>query len=98
MIGRDQAVLIAKKYVGAMSERSGIEIVLNVKKIMDKDYGWVFFYNSAEFYQTGDPGRSLIGNGPFIVEKDFGDIVQLSSALPLDELLKGYEDSLRNGS
>lgn len=41
--------------------------------------GWVFFYNSREYVESGDPMSSLAGNGPILVTRD-GVVHELSSA------------------
>ena len=46
----------------------------NELKVIDdltiaKDYGWVFFYNSARYPETGDVRFALAGNGPLSSRK-----------------------------
>src|SRR5699024_11955638 len=33
-------------------------------------YGWIFFYQSAEFLDDGNPSAQLVGNAPIIVNRD----------------------------
>lgn len=35
----------------------------------EHDFGWVFYYNSAKFIETGDILEALGGNGPLIINK-----------------------------
>lgn len=37
-----------------------------------KRYGWVLFYNSRRYIETGDFLDSLFGNGPVVVMHDGG--------------------------
>jgi hypothetical protein len=90
MLSIEQAITVAQEYVAGMSSKD-VEVVLNHDKLIEKEYGWVFFYNSAKFYETKEFTYSLVGNGPFIVRKDTGEIVQLGSYTSVAELLSDYE-------
>jgi hypothetical protein len=39
---------------------------------LETDDWWIVFYNSRDFYETGNPLRGLAGNGPFVAPKDGG--------------------------
>ena len=41
---------------------------LTVKEVEEYDFGWVYFYNSKEFVETGNFDSSLVGNAPVIVD------------------------------
>lgn len=45
-----------------------------------KPYGWVFFYNSRRYVETGDIFESVAGNGPVVILADTGEAVVLGSA------------------
>ena len=38
------------------------------------DVGWVFYYQSARFLETGEFGFKLVGNAPFFVSRLDGSI------------------------
>lgn len=40
-----------------------------------KPYGWVFFYQSRPAVETGDAGRRLSGNYPFLVDRLNGRVI-----------------------
>jgi hypothetical protein len=39
---------------------------------IEDDFGWVFFYQSKAFIETGDISRALAGNVPFLVSRADG--------------------------
>ena len=45
----------------------GIELVILDAHTIAKPYGWVFFYNSKKFVESGDFLDSTVGNGPMVV-------------------------------
>ncbi|MDA9549707.1 hypothetical protein ACM43_35675 [Bradyrhizobium sp. CCBAU 45321] len=56
------------------------------------DEGWVFFYNTREFVETGKPSARLAGNGPIFVDRD-GRIHQLPTSMPWEESLERLRKS-----
>lgn len=58
---------------------------------IERDYGWVFFYQSVAFVRTGDFGDLLLGNAPFVVRKADGRVIVLGTAHSTDWYLKEYE-------
>ena len=53
-------------------------------------FGWVFFYNSAEFMATRDLRWALGGNAPLIVDRVSGAVVVTGTARPVDVYLAHY--------
>jgi len=70
-----------------------IRYVLDYSKIEEKKEYWIFFYNSEEYIKTGDSDYSLIGSGPLIVDKKYGNLYELGSLdIYLEEFEKIYKD------
>ncbi|MGY8711935.1 YrhB domain-containing protein [Bradyrhizobium sp. 18BD] len=59
-----------------------------------KPYGWVFFYQSREFLDTGDFSEVLVGNAPIIVDRDSLELRLTGTAKPLEHYLEEYERTL----
>ncbi len=53
-----------------LEKEFGGGIRLNDDQIIEKPYGWVFFYNTKEFLETGDPAYALMSNTPFVFTND----------------------------
>ena len=60
-------------------------------QIIEKPYGWVFFYNSKSFVETGLLQYTLAGNGPVIVNKYDGTVQFLGSSEAQLEVLGEYD-------
>jgi hypothetical protein len=57
---------------------------------IEKPFGWVFFYNSREFLETGDLSFALTGNAPIIVDKFTGLITETGTAYPIEYYIENY--------
>jgi Immunity protein 35 len=78
----------AQQELVAIQKRSGIPLVLIDAQTMEKDWCWVFFYQSRDYAETGSPGQRLAGNGPILVEKTSGQLHVLGTARPLEDQLE----------
>ncbi len=60
--------------------------------IREYDWGWVFHYNTRTWIETGDDEHALIGNAPYLVNRQTGELAVGSSAdeieLVADELVR----------
>ena len=78
-IAFDQAKLLAERAVRAIADASNDEFSIVDNKTIDE--GWLFFYNSKDFIETGNLSSSLAGNGPIFVDRG-GAVKTLPSAIP----------------
>jgi len=68
----------------------------NIKlKIQDNcteehEFGWVFYYNSEKYIETGDFKEALGGNAPLIVNRDSGDLVITGTAEDIGFYIRNY--------
>ncbi len=67
------------------------------KHTIEKPFGWVFFYNSRKFLDTGIAEYHLAGNGPVIVNKISGAVEFHGSDKLPEEHIKDYEKRLAGG-
>lgn len=72
-------------------QEAGDSLVILHGHTLEKPWGWVFFYTSKQFHETGDSRFALAGNAPYIVERETGRLIQTGTALPLDEYIANYE-------
>jgi len=54
------------------------------------DVGWVFYYQSARFLETGEFGFSLVGNAPFFVSRLDGYTAFISYLRPIVESIEAF--------
>ncbi|MDR1191335.1 MAG: YrhB family protein [Verrucomicrobiales bacterium] len=65
--------------------------ILDDSKVIEKAFGWVFFYNSQKFMETRNDICRLAGNGPIIINKFTHDILILGTDKPANVLIEEYE-------
>ena len=61
---------------------------------IERLWGWVFFYNSARYLKTGNFLHALLGNAPFIVNRNTGEVRVTGTAYPTEYYISEYERSL----
>ena len=56
------------------------QVKLQIVKTEEYEFGWVFYYDNAEFLRSGDFSHALAGNAPIIINRVSGDLVETGSA------------------
>ncbi|MFC9329203.1 YrhB domain-containing protein [Kitasatospora sp. NPDC057015] len=75
MISKERAVELVESLLAR--ERltwAGPLLELAVCSVEERAVGWLVFWNSAEYAHTRDPRHSLIGSGPYLVDRHDGSI------------------------
>jgi len=57
-----------------------VKLQILAESTEEYDFGWVFYYNSAKFIETGDLREALVGNAPLIFNKESGELVVTGTA------------------
>jgi Immunity protein 35 len=81
------AKVLAEREVGAIAAATGDDLVVIHDDTVEVAQGWVFFYNSREFVETGDFRDALAGNGPIFVDRD-GLVRILPTAIPWETAIR----------
>lgn len=80
-ISINEATKLAEDYVRRSAEAAHDSYKIVEAQTRTCASGWLFFFNSTEFLDTGEPTSALAGNGPIFVSTK-GVLKQLSSAIP----------------
>ncbi len=72
-------------------KNSEIEVEIVDAATVAKPYGWVFFYQSRTFLETGDFSDQLVGNAPILINRLSGEPRVLGTAKPAEYYLSEYE-------
>lgn len=72
----------------------GDEPVILDEFTIEKDFGWVFFYQSRKYIETKNFRFQLAGNAPIIVNKFDGSLNYTGTAYETDHYIKEYENQL----
>jgi len=113
-MNQEEAAKIAWNYIqSAIPQRtvgitrSGVaetpaQVEVAITQTIEKDYGWIFLWQSRKSIESGKLRDMLIGNCPVLITKD-GKMVLLPTSCPVEESLCRYELGLpllprRNGT
>ena len=58
---------------------------------IERPGGWVFFWNTRLYVETGDLEHALVGPGPIYVRRQDGSVSSLVSAEPIDREIRRHE-------
>ena len=67
------------------------EVVIVDDATIERQWGWVFFFTSRKWHETGDIAYALAGNAPLIVERVSGNVVSTGTAFPVEHYMEAYE-------
>ena len=91
MLTDKEMLEIAEKYLKKLEDEGTIKLMLH-SGFTKKDYGNIYFFNSKLYIETGDINKSIGGNGPFLVEKEKGRVVQFGSFGLIEDQFNAYEN------
>lgn len=91
MINGLEAKSIAEQYLSELEIEIGEPLLLHEPSILERAFGWVFFYDSKKYLETEDLYAKLLGNAPFIVDKRNGSIYITGTAYPIEYYLLEFE-------
>ncbi|WP_037087406.1 YrhB domain-containing protein [Rhizobium sp. CF080] len=86
-IGFEEAETLAKSRIKELEKSVGCDLSITLENTKYLSNGWIFFYNSTSFVETGEIRWALGGNGPIFISED-GALFELRSDLPWQEALK----------
>ena len=84
-ISFDQAKAIADQSVRAIADACNDEFGIVGNETIDE--GWLFYYNSKAFIETGNFRDALAGNGPIFVDRS-GVVQTTPTAIPWQAAIK----------
>lgn len=88
MITIKEAEAVAKQYLIDLQREIGSPV--QITKTQEASFGWVFFYQSKDYIETGNLSSMLAGNAPFIIDQETGSVHVLGTAHPADVYIKEY--------
>ncbi|WP_226669117.1 YrhB domain-containing protein [Microbulbifer aggregans] len=71
-----------------------IECVVLEDETIEKPWGWVFFYQSKAYLESGDFRDMVGGNAPYIVNRQTGAITETGTAHDIEHYINEYEAAL----
>lgn len=89
-ITKEEAERIAHEYVRTRKVEPDVELVLLTEKTIERSFGWVFFYDSKRYVQTGEFRDAVLGNAPIVVTKHDGRVHETGTAHPVEHYLQKF--------
>jgi Immunity protein 35 len=86
---RDEALVVAKRYVNDASDETS-EFVVMEDETLTTEFGWVFFYNTRAYVERGDALAMAVGNAPLLIDKNTGELHVTGTALPIEHYIEAY--------
>ena len=87
----EQAHTLVQGELAKMSPLEEDEWTIVPTSTVAKPWGWVVFYTSRRYLETGETRYAVAGNAPFIVERETGCLLPTGTAKPLHEYIAAYE-------
>src|SRR5262249_54996518 len=81
---------LAEQLLSTLEGVPPTELVILDEHTIETDFGWVFFWSSKRYVETGESRYALAGNGPLIVDRRDGSIHKTSTSEPTDEIIERY--------
>src|SRR5262245_6315932 len=83
---------IALDYLKAQEPQRGFEVVLLDRYTIERDFGWVCFYDSKRHQESGSIRDAIAGNAPIVVTKADGRIHVTGTGRPIEYYLQRFEN------
>lgn len=69
-------------------------LVVQNTATIERPWGWVFFYNTEHYLDSGNTHEALVGNAPIVVNRYTGEMLETGTAHPIEHYIEQYEQKL----
>jgi hypothetical protein len=69
------------------------ELTLLEDKTIEDEFGWVFFYDSANYINSGSYRDMLLGNAPLLISRQDGRLHGTGTAHPVEFYIENFKRS-----
>ena len=67
------------------------DYVILEKETIEDDFGWVFFYTTKDYLDSGDFLDLPVGGGPIIISRNDGSLHETGSAYPVEFYIENFK-------
>jgi hypothetical protein len=92
-ITKARALEIAREVVAQLADHH--DYVVMEDKTVERPFGWVFFYTTRQYLETGDRQYLVPGTAPLVVHRADGSIEHLATSVPPARAIEIYEQRWR---
>jgi hypothetical protein len=93
MMTMNKAKSLALECVARLTGRTREELLLIDELTQCRRCGWIFFYESRAYLETGDVSHAIGRTGPVVVTHQ-GQVHQLTGERPAEDVLRDFELSV----
>lgn len=86
-----EAKKIALNYLADIEKEMEMPLLLAEDEVVESNMAYAFFYNSKNYIETGDFSSCLAGNGPIIVLRLNGEVMEGGTESPVEYYLDNLE-------
>jgi Immunity protein 35 len=72
------------------------EMIILDERTVEKDFGWVFYWTSRPWHETGDFQQAIVGNGPIIISREGGSLYECGASPLEEDRIREQEDRLKS--
>ena len=91
MIQFEEALDLMEDYLERLSSRIGINLAVVDDGVIEREFGWVFFYDSSEYLESGVFSEKLAGNAPVIIDRRDSSLHETGTAFSVEVYIDNYE-------
>ena len=81
----------ALNYLTDIEKELGMPLLLVEDEVVESNIAYAFFYNSKSYLETNDLSSCLAGNGPIIVMRNTGKVIEGGTDSPVEYYLDNLE-------
>lgn len=86
MISEAEARTIAEAHLAEINERIDFGPVV-ISGVEERPIGWVFYWTTARYLETGDWRDAVPGNAPILIDRAMGESLPTGTAYPIDHYI-----------
>ena len=81
---------IVQHYLRNQERLGAPKLVLLKNETIEREFGWIFFYQSERYLEKGNFSDILAGNAPLVVTRSDGRLHETGTAYPLEHYLERF--------
>lgn len=94
MITKAQAEALVHERINLPDTRWPQKPEMVIAHVEERELGWVVYYNSRRYLESGDDRAALAGNAPYFVARDDGSVWETGTAAPVEDYVRAAEQQL----
>ncbi len=87
---KSEAKKVVDEYLAKLQAGRSYELAVMEDRTREESFGWVFFYNTKRFVETGDVQWALGGNAPLIVDRRSRELHVTGTAHPIEHYIDEF--------